>query len=708
MAEVETNPKDNKIRAHSWNAASRKDDFSENVQPARLQGYFLKRNPRGVLNYKGWKRRWFTLDGMCLQYYEQESNNTPLKVVWMGNIKNAYKISSKRLPTFEVATNLFMGDGKARIFSLRGEDEEIVDQWIEGILRNIKLHLKKQHLSPSGSFEELKEQVRRSYPEINPVLSSQPSRGSISLTGTPTTVLKKMVSKNKLRFEQDGFSLDLAYITPRIIAMGFPSEGMEGSYRNHADDVYRFFETRHSDRYLIFNLCSERTYDHSRFNGRVEHYPFDDHNPPQFEMMRPFCFSAQRWLAQSEHNIIAVHCKAGKGRTGVMIVAYLLHCGTCSTAEEAMKFYGQARTRDGKGVTIRSQRRYCQYFSENLGMSRPLVSLRVKLLRIVDPPYWLHAPMLLIKNGATVFSCSVNEKGKGEYFEFDLTHTVLAGDVQIIITDKKVGGFFKSSAEDNVCSCWIHTSFLKGPHHASAPFRPSLAESNSVWMPKCELDGPPKKDKKHEKFKESFGLYLTYSLAPSGSLKIHHPDSGISGGASLANIRETQRGLAGLSLDGSNDAREGPSKDAEEGPEVPAMQLSRTLEPPPTPDRTESQATEQANRFIEFSARRGSMDSQCSVYSSASGSEEDHLEPIGKAVIVYNFEPGEYRAATAGQEVLHDFLRLKPKDVVTILHKDSNGWWLGMFHDEIGWFPHTYCVELNEPEEADAHPAISI
>eukprot|EP00960_Hanusia_phi_P015161 447880-Hanusia_phi.AAC.2 len=32
--------------------------------------------------------------------------------------------------------------------------------------------------------------------------------------------------------------------TTRIIAMGYPSEGMEGSYRNHADDVYRFFETR--------------------------------------------------------------------------------------------------------------------------------------------------------------------------------------------------------------------------------------------------------------------------------------------------------------------------------------------------------------------------------------------------------------------------------------------------------------------------------
>mmetsp|Transcript_23958 Transcript_23958/g.53687 ORF Transcript_23958/g.53687 Transcript_23958/m.53687 type:complete len:328 (-) Transcript_23958:19-1002(-) len=326
MAEV-SNHKNSKLRAHSWNAASKKDELGEqaNLQPATLQGYFLKRNPRGLLAYKGWKRRWFTLDALCLQYYEQESNTKPIKVIWMGNIKNAYKIPSTRSPTFEVSTNLFMSDGKARVFSLRGDDDEVVDEWIEGILRNINIHLKKAALSSTGSLEELKEQVRRSYPEIDPVLSSKPSRGSITLTGNPKTVLKKMVSKNKLRFEQDGFSLDLAYITTRIIAMGYPSEGMEGSYRNHADDVYRFFETRHSDRYLIFNLCSERTYDHSRFNGRVEHYPFDDHNPPQFEMMRPFCLSAQRWLALSEQNIIAVHCKAGKGRTGVMIVAYLLH-----------------------------------------------------------------------------------------------------------------------------------------------------------------------------------------------------------------------------------------------------------------------------------------------------------------------------------------------------------------------------------------------
>jgi len=49
--------------------------------------------------------------------------------------------------------------------------------------------------------------------------------------------LRKLVSWEKRRFIQDGFDLDLSYITTNVIAMGFPSEGVESLYRNPMKEV---------------------------------------------------------------------------------------------------------------------------------------------------------------------------------------------------------------------------------------------------------------------------------------------------------------------------------------------------------------------------------------------------------------------------------------------------------------------------------------
>lgn len=51
--------------------------------------------------------------------------------------------------------------------------------------------------------------------------------------------VRGLVSKKKTRFKEDGFDLDLTYVTPRIIAMGFPSSGAEAKYRNPLPEVKR-------------------------------------------------------------------------------------------------------------------------------------------------------------------------------------------------------------------------------------------------------------------------------------------------------------------------------------------------------------------------------------------------------------------------------------------------------------------------------------
>ncbi|KAE9049743.1 hypothetical protein PR001_g3040 [Phytophthora rubi] len=211
--------------------------------------------------------------------------------------------------------------------------------------------------------------------------SSSPSSSPTSSrrhTGGLTNRLKHLVSKEKRRFSSDGFDLDLTYVTQKLVALGYPAEKIEGIYRNHYRDVFRFFEQRHPNRYRVYNLCVERRYaPDDKFHGRVAEFGFEDHSPPPLSMVLPFCRDVHTWLQANPENVVAVHCKAGKGRTGVMLCAYMLYARMWRSAHGALEFFAAARSMKLQGVTILSQRRFVGYFAEMCRRSESLEDVQV-------------------------------------------------------------------------------------------------------------------------------------------------------------------------------------------------------------------------------------------------------------------------------------------------------------------------------------------
>ncbi|XP_006285053.2 phosphatidylinositol 3,4,5-trisphosphate 3-phosphatase and protein-tyrosine-phosphatase PTEN1 isoform X2 [Capsella rubella] len=181
---------------------------------------------------------------------------------------------------------------------------------------------------------------------------------------TTSYYLRSLVSKKRRRLIIGGYDLDMSYISDKLLAMSFPAERMRAVYRNPLWQVKSVLDMRHPDHYKVYNLCIEESYDPENFYGRVERFPFDDNHVPSLKMIQLFCESVYSWLAQDPKNITVVHCMAGKGRTGLMVSAYLVYGGM--SAEDALEMYARRRTTNNNGVSIPSQRRYVKYWSDLL------------------------------------------------------------------------------------------------------------------------------------------------------------------------------------------------------------------------------------------------------------------------------------------------------------------------------------------------------
>ena len=123
--------------------------------------------------------------------------------------------------------------------------------------------------------------------------------------------IRKLVSGNRRRINEGDYSLDLTYITPRIVAMGYPSAGFESFYRNPIEKVIylwadskfilsqvsAYFNEKHKDKYYIINTSERATYDKQKyFGGRVSEYHWPDHHGPPFAFLYQIAEQAYNWL----------------------------------------------------------------------------------------------------------------------------------------------------------------------------------------------------------------------------------------------------------------------------------------------------------------------------------------------------------------------------------------------------------------------------
>jgi phosphatidylinositol-3,4,5-trisphosphate 3-phosphatase/dual-specificity protein phosphatase PTEN len=343
-------------------------------------------------------------------------------------------------------------------------DEEQDNQDIITPIKDVENYSLKDIILPKYSSEELtQEQLKKIY-DLKVITENIISKTVKNRNNA--NIVKALVSKKKNRFCYDGFDLDLTYITERIIAMGMPSSHLEGLYRNPMEEVQRFLNTRHTAHYKVYNLCEERSYPKNSF-FKQEIFPFKDHEAPPLNLMKSFCEDAKKFLDEDKKNIVAVHCKAGKGRTGTMICCLLLYMNTFETAAECLQYYGMMRAENGKGVTIPSQIRYVNYFEKIIKekMPHPVVFIKkiITKIRMFTLPMFhkVYTPYFKIENNGMEYS---SEKKKTDFKKEDLFALVdfdiekgflVEGDVKVTFYRDKL-----LKKKENIFKFWFNTNFI--------------------------------------------------------------------------------------------------------------------------------------------------------------------------------------------------------------------------------------------------------
>ncbi|XP_076828075.1 tensin-3 isoform X2 [Brachyhypopomus gauderio] len=184
---------------------------------------------------------------------------------------------------------------------------------------------------------------------------------------------------------EEGYELDLTYVTERIIAVSFPQACSEDTYLNNLKDVTRMLKSKHADNYLVINL-SEKREDLTKMNPKTLDTGWPDLHAPQLDKICTICKTMENWLHSDPQHVVVIHCRGGKGRIGVVISSFVYFTDISASADQALGRFAMRKFYDDKvsALMTPSQKRYVWILNSLLSGS----------MKMNTSPLFLHCILL--------------------------------------------------------------------------------------------------------------------------------------------------------------------------------------------------------------------------------------------------------------------------------------------------------------------------
>jgi hypothetical protein len=268
--------------------------------------------------------------------------------------------------------------------------------------------------------------------------------------------------------------LNLSFVTEDCALMCTPST-TDVFKRNDARIVADYIKETCGTHFCVVNV-HEPSYDFSLFDNRVLLFPFPDHCAPRLSFLQDIVSAMNTVKSKDPSLKFFIHCKAGRGRSGTVLVAYHI-LNSRESAADLITAVNQKRSPDGLGISIPSQIRFLKYL-EALTRTHLVHHSPISVSKLI------FAPELKRKGKCYIFAGIpfIDDEGIGIDFDTDTIeccNKVLSGEFCIRLRDAEgedflrvqlhsdflIEGLERVKSEGEELIAIFGKSEMEGPHH---------------------------------------------------------------------------------------------------------------------------------------------------------------------------------------------------------------------------------------------------